>query len=457
MSAEIAGLFAQVRAILEQYQASLAGSFGDAQRRSMMDALGLAGSAYRGRVYAGGLSAGLSSISSDDLQAFLDLVQRYIEHSLRLNRRPDHLYHTYNILHLGEKTAAIGHLYEMLEGQVSILSSGLLSGEESLDLLDSLRNSALYRPDQHSYILYPDKTLPGFLARNTLTAEQVKGLRLPALLAEKGDKTLFVRDIEGAYHFSGQLRNAKTVRQALGSLAERPQYAALVAAESESIIALFEQVFRHTEFTGRSGTFFAYEGLGSIYWHMVSKLLVAAQETVLRCQAEPASARLVEKYHDICAGLGFNKTPAVFGAFPADPYSHTPKGQGARQPGMTGMVKEEVIARQAEVGLLIEEGCLKFSSLLLDPGELLAAPADFDYIDAAGNPQRLGLAAGSLAFTICQVPVVIQRAETPSIEVHLDDGGMHTITSDVLDADYSQHIFQRDGVVRYLDVRLAGP
>ena len=60
------------------------------------------------------------------------------------------------------RLASVGHLYEMLEGQVAILSSGLLSGEESLLLLESLRHSQLYRPDQHSYILYPDRKLPGF-------------------------------------------------------------------------------------------------------------------------------------------------------------------------------------------------------------------------------------------------------------------------------------------------------
>ena len=45
-------------------------------------------------------------------------------------------------------------------------------------------------------------------------------------------------------------------------------------------LALYERVFRHHEFTGRSGTMVAYEGLGSIYWHMVAKLLLAVLETV---------------------------------------------------------------------------------------------------------------------------------------------------------------------------------
>jgi hypothetical protein len=455
ISQEVAGLFSQIKAILERFQPYLAVSFNDEQRRIMMDALGQAGSDYRWNVYAKSFSGVLAHLSSDDLLAFLDLAQRYIEHSLRANRRSDQLYHTYNILHLGEKDAAIGHLHEMLEGQVAILSSGLLSGDESLALLQSLRSSALYSADQNSYILYPDKTLPSFLSKNTLTVDQVKDLRLPAVLADAQDKTLFVRDVDGMYHFSGQLRNAKDVRQALEFLAETPQFAEIVAAESEKIVALFEDVFRHTEFTGRSGTFFAYEGLGSIYWHMISKLLLATQEIALQHQYEPASAGLVERYFDICAGLGFNKSPAAFGAFPTDPYSHTPKGQGARQPGMTGSVKEEILARQAEVGLVIENGCLTFNSLLLNPQELLTQPASFDYLDVTGKPQRIDLAAGCLAYTVCEVPIVIQLGDTPGIEIYLTDGTLQRINGNRMDAVNSRHIFRRDGIVHHLVVHLS--
>ena len=55
----------------------------------------------------------------------------------------------------------------------------------------------------------------------------------------------------------------KMFTKALEILAKQPQYTALVDAEREKISALFEDTFRHNEFTGRSGTFFAYEGLGS--------------------------------------------------------------------------------------------------------------------------------------------------------------------------------------------------
>ena len=73
----------------------------------------------------------------------------------------------------------------------------------------------------------------------------------------------------------------------------------------DSILELFENIFDHASFTGRSGTFFAYEGLGSIYWHMVSKLLLAVQETsLLRTRASRASLprtvqALIDTYYDI--------------------------------------------------------------------------------------------------------------------------------------------------------------
>ncbi len=289
VSAEVAQLFVQVAAILADFQPHLADSFDDEQRYAMLVALGQAGSNYRWNFYNHGFSGDLTQLPGKSLSDFLELARRYIEHSLHTNCRSDNLYHAYNILHLDEKRAAVGHMYEMLEGQVSILSSGMLTGEESLVLLESLRHSALYRADQHTYILYPDKSLPGFLARNSLSTEQVNNLRLPAALAEAEDKTLLIQDMEGIYHFSGSLRNGKDVHRVLEALGRQPQFAELVAAEGEKIATLFETVFRHSEFTGRSGTFFAYEGLGSVYWHMVAKLLLAAQETALRCQAEPCA------------------------------------------------------------------------------------------------------------------------------------------------------------------------
>ena len=48
------------------------------------------------------------------------------------------------------------------------------------------------------------------------------------------------------------------------------------------ILEIYEDIFNHKAFTGRSGTFFGYEGLGSIYWHMVSKLRLAVYECCIK-------------------------------------------------------------------------------------------------------------------------------------------------------------------------------
>ena len=40
--------------------------------------------------------------------------------------------------------------------------------------------------------------------------------------------------------------------------------------DRERLCQLFVDTFDHDLFTGRSGGMYAYEGIGSIYWHMVS-------------------------------------------------------------------------------------------------------------------------------------------------------------------------------------------
>ena len=450
---EVQQLYVQIFQILNEFQGTLIGSFSDERRRAMMDALGQAGSDYRWNYYSHGFSGEQNKIVVPELIAFLDVAQRYVEHSLHANRRSDNLYHAYNILHLGQGTATVSHLYEMLEGQVAILSSGMLSGEESLLLLKSLRHSQLYRADQHSYILYPDRKLPGFLEKNSMTPDQVIGLTLVSELVKANDKSLLVQDEEGKYHFSGHIRNGKDVTRSLEAL--KNQYPELVKNDGEKIKILFENLFHHNEFTGRSGTFFAYEGLGSIYWHMVSKLLLAVQETILRTRGESSTLALIEKYADIRKGLSFNKPPEVYGAFPTDPYSHTPKGQGAKQPGMTGMVKEEILTRQVELGFSVVNGCIAFDFLLLDRDEFLSEPTEFMFRNAQGQLERFDLPVGSLVYTICQVPVLLQDSDEPCIKVHFSDGSTQQINGYILDSANSRHIFQRDGIVHHLTVFVA--
>jgi len=452
----VADLFTAVRAIFAAHQPALEAGFDGQARRAIMDALGAAATAYRATIYAGGPPPTQAELDGQALADFLALAQRYVEHTLRANRRPDDLYHAYNILRLADGETAVEHLYPMLEGQVAILSSGLLTPDEALSLLRSLRQSDLYRADQHTYILYPNRALPGFLQKNNVQPEQVAGSSLAAALAAAGDGRLLSRDKAGVYHFHGAFRNAADAARVLDELAQEPAYAPLVAAERDFILDLFEATFNHRAFTGRSGTFYAYEGLGSVYWHMVSKLLLAAQECYQQAVSEGADAAtiqaLADAYYDIRQGLGFNKSPAVYGAFPTDPYSHTPAGNGARQPGMTGQVKEEILTRWGELGISVQEGALHFAPSLLRPDEFLAEPGSFAYIDVTGQAQTLALPAGSLAFTFCQTPVLYTLGEAAAIEVQFADGRILQTTGCCLDTAVSRHILDRDQIIRAVRV-----
>ncbi|NWF78503.1 MAG: hypothetical protein HXY37_00455 [Chloroflexi bacterium] len=456
VGSELRALFDSVVGALEAARPTLAASFDDASRRALMDALGAAGEHYRETLYATGLCGAWRLLPRATVLAALDLALAFVEHSLRANRRDDGLYHSYNLLRLAPGSAAIGRLAEMLEGQVAILSSGLLSAEESLALLGALRTSALYRPDQHSYMLYPNRDLPGFRQKNRLAAERVRGLALVAALEAAGDRRLLVRDAEGDYHFGGDLHNLRDVRAVLAELGREPRFAALAEAAGPQIEALFEEVFRHSEFTGRSGSFFAYEGLGSIYWHMVAKLLLAVQEVhhqALEGARAPAVVDgLAEAYRAIRAGLGFQKTPAAYGAFPTDPYSHTPLGRGAQQPGMTGQVKEEILTRMGELGITIRDGQLSFRPRLLDPGEWSTTASDFHYYDVAGVRRCLALPPNAIAFTCCQTPVVYVRATGPAITLHYADGTTRSSVGDSLDYATSQHLLARDGTISAITV-----
>ena len=454
VSVNLENQFSQISDILMDYENHLSDTFDDRVRYQILTELSKAGSDYREGFYKEGFSGEFSVIQRRELLAFLEMIQDYLAHSLRANRREDDLYHAYNVIQFREKSIGIKHLDVMLEGQVSILSSGLLSVDETLALLESLQQSLLYVSGQNSYILYPDKALPGILEKNSIPKSRVDGLALPSMLVKDRDKSLFVQDEMGVFHFSGGIHNERDVQGVLDKLGEEPKYQEIVIKEREKIAELFESVFQHSEFTGRSSTFFAYEGLGSIYWHMVSKLLLAAVENVLSCEEKDLAVRLVEKYRDIRTGLGFNKPPEKFGAFPSDPYSHTPKGQGARQPGMTGLVKEEIIARLAELGLTVEEGCLVFAPILFNPKELLTEPATFEYIGVGGVRKSLSVPENAMAYTCCQVPIILQVGEKAEIQVDLKDGRQMKFDGNKLDKDTSQHVFERDGYVELIRVQL---
>ena len=462
LSEEVAGWLDVTAATLNEYAGALnTAAVSDADRRRVLDALGEGFSTYRARVYA----AGVGPATTRPAAAVVDLFTvalSYLDHAIDANRRESGLYHAYNLLALtgegGDAAARVDHLSEMLEGQVAVLSTGRLSGAQSAELVGSLYGSALYRADQHSFLLYPNRRLAGFFERNAVDAAAAGANPLLADMLKRGDTRIVERDAQGVVRFHGDFTKAAALDAALTQLADDSAYTDAVAAQRDAVLALYEQTFNHRAFTGRSGGMYGYEGLGCIYWHMVSKLLLATQESYFRAVESAAPdtevAALASAYYRVRSGLSSGKTAREYGAFPTDPYSHTPGHRGAQQPGMTGQVKEEILTRLGELGVRIAAGQIAFRPTLLRRNEFLTERAAWSYVDPAGVRQALALPAGSLVFTYAQVPVVYTLTDAAATTVTLTgaDGTRRLVAGDRLDAATSAALFGRDGTVQRIDV-----
>ena len=381
-----------LRAIRHAYQ--------NGNAKQFANIVGTAGERYRNAVYSG-LSGKTQTLELEELQEFCVATLHKIDDSIRANKRSDGLYEAYNLIRFADNDIEISHLYQMLEGQVAVLTSGILSGEEAADLLDAMRASDLYREDQRSYMLYPNRRRKTFLELNNLPEE---AKNLPVVKKYLG--SILKQDCDGGIHFDAKYRNANELPDELKDL--------------------YEQVFNHHAFTGRSGTFYKYEGLGCIYWHMVSKLLLAVGETISSQQPTANSqvmVRLRDHYIAIREGIGSHKNPCEYGAFPFDPYSHTPTMAGAQQPGMTGQVKEDIISRWFELGVSVHNGQITFRPTML---------TDADFVN------------GELRFTYCGTEVVYRRMSKA-------EGQKSGLT---LSAEQSAHIFARDGQIKQLIIEL---
>ncbi len=427
-----------------------------ASRYALLAKLGEAASHYREAVYRQGTFSNTEEQPISEVNGMLDDALAAIDHSILQNQRDDGLYHAYNLLHLEPDAIEVERLYPMLEGQVAALSSGAIDPGRAVEQLEALFDSTMYRADVETFMLYPDRELPGFLDKNRIPAESVASIPLLERLLKDGDRSIVLRDEAGSYRFNADLVSSRVLATRLECL-ERT-YGDAARKARLPLLALYEQVFNHKAFTGRSGTMFGFEGLGCVYWHMVSKLLLAVQECFFAALAEGAAEetrhRLGQLYYRVREGLGFNKTPGEYGAFPTDPYSHTPKHAGAQQPGMTGQVKEEILSRFGELGLRVRGGAVWFEVGLLRARELVAAPQRFRYLDVDGQWQELTVPESGLAFTWCQVPFVYRLDDSagPSVTVTLDDGSAVTPTGLTLPAELSAELFLRTGRIRQVEL-----
>ncbi len=447
LSSPVVALLRDLAAILP----AAAATADAAARWRSAQALGRAGAAHRAQVYQR-KPFDTATIALAEIRAFVDLALCAVDATLAVNRRDDGMFHSYNVLELGAGRARVRHLDIMVEGQVAALSSGFLGAAEALRLLAVMRHSGLYRADQNSYLLYPDRKITPFLNRNLLPANGLQRAPLLAAMLAAGHGGLVVADEDGGLRFNADFTNERNLQERLDLIGTDPRWENAVAADRAAVLELWEEVFHHRAFTGRSGSMFAFEGLGSIYWHMVAKLLLAVQELHLqearRAPQGETSRQLAVAYEAIRNGLGFTKQAKIYGAFPTDPYSHSPGHCGAQQPGMTGQVKEEILTRMGELGVQIRAGRIHFEPTLLKRAEFFTESHVYQSIGIDGSVATWQLARNTLAFTLFQVPVCYLLSSQASIAVEWAQGRSETFEGSVLPAHVCTELFRRGGGIR---------
>lgn len=426
----------------------------DRHRRLVMDRLGEAASRARETVGTTGFSGGTVPLHARSVVELCDVAIGHLDATIASSRRDDGLVHSYNLVGgFDDGVVTVEHLHEMLEGQVAAVASGVLPADRQADVIDALFDSALYRRDQRSFMLAPADRPDAFLDKNRIGAADVDANPLLAGLVAADDRAVIRRDLDGVYRFAPALTDESELAARLDRLGEDDRWASLVQRHRHATHATYESVFGHRSHLGRSRSMYAYEGIGSIYWHMVSKLLLAVQEAASDAHDRGVDCatvdRLVASYWRVRDGLGFSKSAREFGAVPIDPYSHSPAHAGGQQPGMTGAVKEEILARPRELGVRFVDGEMVFDSLLLRDVELLDEPTEWIVRAVDGSPLPVALPAGSLGFTVGQVPVIVSITTGDAmVEVELADGRTRRHDGDRLDRDLTADVIGRRGSIR---------
>ena len=133
-------------------------------------------------------------------------------------------------------------------------------------------------------------------------------------------------------------------------------------------------------------------------------------------------------YITIREGIGSHKRPDEYGAFPFDPYSHTPSMAGVQQPGMTGQVKEDIISRWFELGVSVQDGQITFSPMVIIPKDFIGDTLQFDY---------------------CGTHITYRLKIEGEPQIAYLNNAKATLTK-----EQSAHIFARDGQINNLELQL---
>ena len=452
LSDEVAKLLLAVCRILQSHRPLLSHRITDRERKRVLDGLARAGSQYREQIYAGGFSGRRTRIKGGQLLDFFKVALAFADESIRANRRPDGLYHAYNLIKLeNPREIPIRRLYEMLEGQVAVLSSGRLTARESLDLLVALKQSAMYRPDQRSYLLYPNRRLPRFVEKNNIPRKRARPFQAAAeagcgwqpAAGGTGCGWPAITSMVPSPMPGMWLKSSKNwpARGMPASSRARPGWS-WTSSNACSITSRLPDVRAHSSATrvwvASTGTWFP-----NFCWPR-RKPFSALLIRVLRGPFSKNWPNVITIYAQASATTNH---PVNTEPFRWIPIRTRPAHTGARQPGLTGQVKEDILCRMGELGIFVQDGQIHFCPALLKRTDFLSEGTDFWYYDWAGHSRRLKLKPGSLAFTYCQVPIVYQLARTNSTRVFFSERRATGRNQLKIDAPTSGLIFERTGQV----------
>ena len=120
---------------------------------------------------------------------------------------------------------------------------------------------------------------------------------------------------------------------------------------------------------------------------------------------------------------------------------------------MTGQVKEDILTRFEELGIRVEQGEIAFEPILLRREEFLTGPQPWRF-QTQPEQEVEQLPAGSLAFTLCGVPVIYRLAASAAIRVFTDQDEQRVIPGSSLGRSWSRSLYLREGRLRKIEVDL---
>ena len=396
-----------LEASLDLMQAYSAKPSGNAKR--LLDEMGKAFSHYRQHVYQHGFSEN-RELTSGLLRQWLRCCMEILDGTTRKNKGT--LYATYNLLH-GD--GSVEPMRVMLEGQSAAIGAGIVTADEVQALLGEM-DQTLGSRRLGAHYLYPKRMTVPFWQKNSFSASLA------------ADGLIVCQDQNGTLHFGANMTTKKALEHALKDSAYNEE-------ERQYLLKQFERLFGHGRFTGRSEVMYKYEGIGCIYWHQNAKLALAIMELALASRHDRRQMQAVnQKYREVTGQFLYRKDAAACQAIPIEPYSHSSFDGKSQQPGMTGQVKESVLMRRGELGVIVDNGRLQF-----DPR--FVAPEEFD-------------SEGYLSFTVCGIPVryIPSELKENHIDIHYSGKADEHTPGLVLPESISQAVFYRQEDITGIDV-----